>query len=176
MNETSAEALILAVNALGAGILLFIAGVIQKIMNGMDEPEFKAFLNALDGAAMTNAVLVTVMTLPLIGAAFYLYAFCFHHWWFTAGFVMWVAGSSVTKITNLPVYKWVGDPSNTDRGELRRQRSKLQLGNDLRAWLTLLSVLLMACQFGAREVAIVLAVSCVLAVPLVWLGRRYGGS
>jgi len=38
MNETVAEAIILAINALGAGIVLFIAGVIQQIMNEMDEP------------------------------------------------------------------------------------------------------------------------------------------
>jgi type IV secretory pathway VirB6-like protein len=41
MNESVAEALILAIHALGAGILLFIAGVIQKIMDDMDEPAFK---------------------------------------------------------------------------------------------------------------------------------------
>ena len=43
MNETVAEAIILAINALGAGIVLFIAGVIQQIMNEMDEPAFKRF-------------------------------------------------------------------------------------------------------------------------------------
>jgi hypothetical protein len=41
MNESVAEALILAINALGAGILLFIAGVIQPVMDGMAEPDFK---------------------------------------------------------------------------------------------------------------------------------------
>ena len=64
MNETSAEVLILIINAIGAGILLFIAGVLQKVMNDMDEPAFKRFLNALDKTAMSNPFAVTVATLP----------------------------------------------------------------------------------------------------------------
>jgi len=44
MNETTAEALILAVNALGAGVLLFVASVVQKMMDDMDPPAFKSLL------------------------------------------------------------------------------------------------------------------------------------
>jgi len=40
MSEVTAEILILAINALGAGILLFVAGVLQKIMSDMDPPAF----------------------------------------------------------------------------------------------------------------------------------------
>jgi len=173
MNETAAEAIILAINALGAGILLFIAGVVQKLMNEMDESDFKQFLNALDRTAMTSPLVVTVATLPLIAAVIYFVAFGFHHWWFTAGFVVWLAGSTITKITNMPVYKWVGDPRNIDPEELQRQRRKLRLGNDLRAWLTLFSVVLMACQFGPREVAGTVVLSVAVSVPLIWLARKY---
>jgi hypothetical protein len=74
MNETAAEALILAINGLGAGVLLFVAGVVQKMMDDMDPPGFKRFVNALDRAAMTSAVLVTVATLPIIAAVAYFIA------------------------------------------------------------------------------------------------------
>jgi len=50
MNETVAE----VTNSLGAGILLFVAGVVQPIMDGMDAVDFKKFLNALGRTAMTN--------------------------------------------------------------------------------------------------------------------------
>jgi hypothetical protein len=122
MNESTAEALILAINALGAGILLFVAGVLQRVMNDMDEPAFKRFLNALDRAAMTNPFAVTIATLPIIAAAAYFVAYGFGHWWFTAGFVAWLVGSTITKISNMPVYKWVGDPKNDDPEELRTKR------------------------------------------------------
>lgn len=173
MDETTAEVLILAINALGAGILLFISGVVQKIMNDMDEPAFRWFLNHLDRSAMTNPLAVTVATLPLIAAIFYFMAYGFGHWWFTAGFAVWLAGSAVTKITNMPAYAWVGDPANTDPGELARQRRRLKLGNTLRAWLTFASVVLMACQFSVRDVVIVLVASAIIAVPLLWLARQY---
>jgi hypothetical protein len=173
MNESVAEALILAINALGAGILLFIAGVIQPIMNGMAEPDFKRFLNALDRTAMTNHFAVTIATLPIIAAVVYFISFGPFHWWFTAGLVLWLIGSSITKIMNMPVYKWVGDPNNNDFAELRKGRRKLHIGNNLRAWLTLASVVLMACQFGVREVASVLAFSAFASIPLVWWARKY---
>ncbi len=173
MNESAAEALILAINALGAGILLFIAGVLQPIMNDMDEPAFKRFLNALGRTAMSNHLAVTVATLPIIAAVLYFAAYGFNHRWFTAGFMAWLIGSGITKITNMPVYRWVGDPKNNDPEELKKQRRKLQLGNNSRAWLTFASVVLMACQFGVREVAIVLALSGAISLPLTWLARKY---
>jgi hypothetical protein len=63
MSRSVAEMLILTINALGAGILLFIARVLQTIMNDMDELEFKRFLNRLDRAAMAEPFAVTVATL-----------------------------------------------------------------------------------------------------------------
>jgi hypothetical protein len=173
MNETSAEILILTINALGAGILLFIAGVVQKIMNDMDEAAFKKFLNALGRTAMSSPFAVTVATLPLIAAVLYFPVYGFSHWWFTAGLVAWLIGSGVTKVTNMPVYKWVGDPNNNDPEELRKKRHTLQLGNNLRAWLTFASVILMACQFGVREVVVILILSVVISFPLLWLARKY---
>jgi hypothetical protein len=173
MNETTAEILILAINALGAGILLFIAGVLQKIMNDMDEATFKNFVNALDRTAMSNPFAVTVATLPIIAAVLYFPVYGFDHWWFSAGLIVWLIGSAITKITNMPVYKWLGDPNNTDPEQLRQKRRTLRLGNNWRAWVTFVSVVLMACQFGVREVAIVLVVGVVISFPLLWLARKY---
>jgi hypothetical protein len=91
MTQSVAEVLILTINALGAGILMFVAGVAQKIMNELDELEFKRFLNQLDKAAMSDPFAVTIATLPILGAVGYFLAFGFGHWWFTAGFVVWIA-------------------------------------------------------------------------------------
>lgn len=173
MTRTAAEISILTINALGAGFLMFVAGVIQKTMNSMDEAVFKDFLNALDRAAMTNPFAVTIATLPIVMAIAYFTAFGFGHWWFTAGFVAWLVGASITKISNMPIYKWVADPANTDTDTLNKYRHKLALANNLRAWITLVSVILMACNFGAREIAIVVIVSIAITPPLLWLARKY---
>jgi hypothetical protein len=173
MSETIAEILILTINALGAGILLFIAGVLQKIMNDMDEPEFKRYLNALGRAAMSDPFAVTIATLPIIAAILYFWAYGFNHWWFTAGFIAWIIGSVITKVNNMPIYKWVGDPKNNDPEELRKQRHKLKLANNRRAWLTFASVVLMAFQFGVREVIIVIVLSAVISFPLIRLAHKY---
>lgn len=176
MSQTVAEVLILTINALGAGILMFVAQVVQKIMNELDELEFKRFLNLLDRSAMGDPFAVTVATLPLLAGVAYLLAYGFGHWWFIAGFIVWLVGGSITKVVNMPVYQWVAHPKNNDPEELRNKRRKLQFGNNTRAWSTLGSVVLMACQFGVVEVVLTIAVSVILAVPLMWLSRKYTPS
>jgi hypothetical protein len=173
MSEITAEVIILTINAIGAGILVFVNGVVQKIMNQMDELEFKRFMNMLDKAAMSDPIVVTVATLPILAAVVYWLAFGFGHWWFTAGFIVWGVGSAITKVINMPVYEWVADPKNTEREVLKNRRRKLQFGNNMRAWTTLGSVVLMVCQFGPVEVAAAIIVSVVLSVPFMWLSRRY---
>ena len=172
MTQSVAEVLVLAINALGAGILMFVAGVAQKIMNELDELEFKRFLNQLDRAAMSDPFAVTVATLPIIAAVVYFLAFGFGHWWFTAGFVVWLIGGTITKVTNMPIYQWVADPKNNDPEELRQRRRKLRLANNARAWLTLGSVALMACQFGVSEVLLTVAAAVLISIPLLLLARR----
>jgi hypothetical protein len=152
---------------------MFVAGVVQKIMNDLDELGFKRFMNRLDKAAMGDPFAVTVATLPIIAAVFYFVTYGFRHRWFTAGLIAWLVGSSITKVTNLPVYEWVADPRNTDPAELRNQRRKLGLANNARAWVTLVSVLLMACQFSFRAVALTTAAAAIIAFPLLWLARKY---
>jgi hypothetical protein len=178
MKETAVEAVILAVNALGAGILLFVSGVVQRMMNDMDELSFKKFLNALTRNAMSDPFVVAIGTIPIFAVIFYFVMFGFTHWWFTAGIVLWMIGSSITKITNMPVYNWVADPGNTDPQELRAKRRTLQFGNDARAWLTLLSVVAMACQLSVLWTSIVVIACVVIGPPSLWLAKRYlpGGS
>lgn len=173
MSQTSAEILIIVINALGAGMLMTIAGVIQKIMNDMDVPTFKWFLNKLDKTAMSNPFAVVIGTLPVIVTILYFVFYGFSHWWFTAGLIVWMIGGTITKVINMPVYKWVGDPKNTDPEEVSKQRRTLQLGNNGRAWLTLVSVFVMASQFGVREAATVVGFSIILVFPLLWLARKY---
>ena len=152
---------------------MFIAGVVQKIMNDLDELEFKRFLNQLDKAAMSDPFAVTVATLPIIAAVGYFVAYGFGHWWFTAGFLVWLVGGTVTKVSNMPIYQWVADPKNNDPEELGKHRRKLQLANNVRAWLTLGSVALMASQFGVVEVVLTIAAAVIIAFPLLLLARRY---
>ena len=59
MTQSEAEVLILTMNALGAGILMFVAGVVQKIMDGLDAPDFQQFVNRLGKSAMSDPFALT---------------------------------------------------------------------------------------------------------------------
>jgi len=173
MSQSTAEVLILTINAIGAGILLSIARVLQPIMAAMTPLEFKGFLNRLVRVAMTEPVAITLGTLPILTTLLYVVWFGFGHVWFTGGLAIWLVGSTVTKIVNMPIYNWVADPRNVDEVGLGQRCAKLAVGNNWRAWLTLSSVLLMAAQFGPKELAVLVIISVVLSLPLVWLARRY---
>ena len=173
MDETAVEAVILAINALGAGILLFVSGVVQRVMNDMDELAFKRFALTLVRAATSDPFAVTIATIPILAVIYYFVIYGFNHWWFIAGIVIWMVGSGITKVANLPVYNWIRDPKNADPEELRRRRHTLQLGNLWRAWLTLLSVVVMACQFSVEATAIAVASCVLIAAPSIWLARKY---
>jgi len=173
MDETGTEAAILAINALGAGILLFVSGVIQRMMNDLDALTFKRFAQTLVQTATSDPFTVTIGTIPIFAAIYYFVRYGFHHGWFTAGIVIWMIGSSITKIANLPVYNWLRDPENNDPFELRKQRRRLQTGNFWRAWVTLLSVVVMACQFSIAATALAVVSCAVIAAPSVWYARRY---
>ena len=173
MTQSDAEVIILTMNALGAGILMFVAGVVQKILDHLDAPDFKRFANLLGKSAMSDPFAVTVATLPIIAAPLYFVAYGFKHRWFTAGLVAWLVGSSITKVTNMPIYDRLANSRYNDTAALLEDRRKLRLANNARAWVTLVSVLLMACQFGRRAVVLTTAAAAIVAIPLLWLAREY---
>jgi hypothetical protein len=147
MSSSFAEALILAVNALGTGLLLFVALVVQKVMNEMNELDFKRFLTVLDKKAERSIYAISVSTLPLLAAIPYFIFYGFHHWWFVSGVAVWTLASVMSKFLNLPLYRWIEAPENSDPTQIRAKRSQLQRANRIRAWLSFASVLLMALQF-----------------------------
>ena len=173
MSEVAVEAIVLAINGLGCGILLFVSGVVQKMMNEMEPLEFKRFANVLGPTAMSDPLAVTIATIPIFAVIYYFAAFGFNHWWFTAGIVVWMIGSTITKVINLPIYEWVGRPENVDPEQLRKKRHTLALGNAWRAWLTLLCVALMTCQFSVEGTAVAVAACAIITYPSLWLARRY---
>jgi hypothetical protein len=67
----------------------------------------------------------------------------------------------------------LGKPENTDPEELREKRRMLALGNASRAWITLLSVILMACQFSVEGTVVAAAACAIIAYPSLWLARKY---
>jgi hypothetical protein len=74
---------------------------------------------------------------------------------------------------NLPVYDWVADPENTDPGQLLKKRDTLRMGNNSRAWLTLVSIILMLFQFSVEWTIIAVLVCIIIYPPTLWLARKY---
>lgn len=143
MSRTFAEVLILVPTVLEAGLLMFIAEAIQKIMNGMEPAEFKRFLAALEYRATRSSTAFSVAIITTIASIIYWIAFGFDHWWFTAGLIMWWVAGTCSKIFNLPIYRKVKKLDENQTEELINERRKLQTANYVRAYLTFVCVVLM---------------------------------
>jgi hypothetical protein len=107
MTRAIAEILILIPSVLYTGYLLFIAGVVQNVMNKMDEATFQHFLNLLDKTAMKSPYAIITGTLTFIGMFPYFIFYGFNNWWYTAGLIVFLIASIISKRLNLPIYKRV---------------------------------------------------------------------
>ena len=143
MTRTYVEILILFLNALAAGLLVFISGVLQKVMTDMDAATFQTTLGKLDHYAMRSPFALVVSTLPMAAFIPYFIIFGFGNAWFTAGAVVFLLASTVSKLINMPIYKRVSELPSTETAALEQERTKLKTGNFLRAAVQFVSALLM---------------------------------
>ena len=150
MNRLLAEILLFASVAINAALLIFIAGVLRKVMNDMDEPAFQHFLGSLYRHSARSPFMHAVLTIPFLGAIPYFYFYGFGNRWIAAGLVLWFVAGGISKVIKVPVYKKVIDLKSYDAAELGRQRRKLNAGNVLQATLNLVAAVLMAVTFIQR--------------------------
>ncbi len=147
MTQTFVEILLLVPTALCAGFVIFVAGVIQGVMNGLDEAAFKRFLILLKTRALRSPYAIGVSSITFVGMVPYFIYYGFSNRWFTAGLVLWVITSIVSKSTALPIYARVEAIESGDGSRLREERRRLQIANIWRATLSFASVVLMVIGF-----------------------------
>ncbi len=147
MTQTFVEILLLVPTALCAGFVVFLAGVIQGVMNDLDEAAFKRFLTLLHTRALRSPYAIGISSITFVGMVPYFIYYGFSNRWFTAGLVLWVIASIVSKITALPIYARVDVLESSDVSRLKEERRKLQTANIWRAALSFGSVVLMVIGF-----------------------------
>jgi hypothetical protein len=150
MNQTLAETLLFVSVATNAALLIFIAGVLQKVMNDMDELAFKHFLGSLYRHSVRSPFMNTVLTIPFLGAIPYFYFYGFSNRWITAGLALWLVAGCISKMIKIPIYKTVAALESGDVARLSRERQKLNAGNMLQAILNFVAAVLMTVAFIRR--------------------------
>jgi hypothetical protein len=63
--QAFAEILLFVSVAINAALMTFIAGVLPKVMNEMDEPTFKHFLDSLVRHSKKSPFMITILNIPL---------------------------------------------------------------------------------------------------------------
>jgi hypothetical protein len=142
MTRTFAEILLFAALAINAALLIFIAGVLRKVMNDMDEGTFKQFVVSLVRHSKKSPFMLTVLNIPFFGAIPYCYLCGFANRWLLAGLALWLVAGAIGKTMKLPIYKVVSTLEVGDLTRLREERQKLNAGNMLQAILNSVAVLL----------------------------------
>ncbi|WP_448004268.1 hypothetical protein [Agromyces bauzanensis] len=143
MSQDFTEILIAVATTVEAGLLLFIAEVVQRVMDEMDAAQFRRFLGRLEHFAMRSPTVLAGSLVTTVACIPYFIFFGFDNWWFTAGIIVWFLAAVASKIFNAPIYKRVAGLHDTDVAELLEQRRMLRTANVVRALTTLASVVLM---------------------------------
>ena len=139
MTRTFAEILLFASLAINSALLIFLAGVLRKVMDEMDESAFKHFLASLVRHSKRSIFMIAALNLPFLGAIPYLYFFGFRNRWLVAGLALWLVAGTIGKIMKLPIYKAVETDDGARLGEVRR---KLHAANLLQAILNVVATAL----------------------------------
>lgn len=142
MTKALAENLLFASLAINAALLIFIAGVLRKAMNDMQDAEFKHFVELLVRHSQRSPFMLTVLNIPLFGAIPYCYFYGFADRWLLSGLALWLVAGAIGKTMKLPIYKAVSTVQAGDLTRLREVRRKLNAGNMLQAMLNSAAVLL----------------------------------
>ena len=143
MTQALAEVLLLASMVANATLLIFIAGVLQRVMNDMDVATFKEFVESLVRHSTRSPFMIIALNIPLIGAIPFYYFYGFGSRWISAGLALWLAGGLVSKLIKLPIYRSIKATDRGDEVRLGQQRKNLHAGNLLQAALNSLAVALM---------------------------------
>ncbi|GHO99722.1 hypothetical protein KSF_097700 [Reticulibacter mediterranei] len=148
MTQTFVEALILIPSTLTTGYLMWIATVLQRVLNDIDESSFGRFIPLLYRHAIRSVYTVFTSSITFVAMIPYFIFYGFNHWWFIAGLLFFVLSSVAGKLLNLPVYSRISALGSDEVTQLKQERQKLQTANLVRAWLCLISTILMMLQFA----------------------------
>lgn len=141
MSRTFAEILLFASLVLNAGLLVFIAGVLRKVMNDMDDPAFRQFVSSLVRHSKKSPFMIVGLNLPFLGAIPYFYFYGFANRWLLAGLILWLVAGSIAKTIKLPIYKAVETLEATD-AQLHDTRRRMNVANLFQAALNSIAALL----------------------------------
>ena len=147
MTQTLAEILLFALIAINAALLIFIAGVLRKVMNDMDEPAFKHFVGSLVLHSSKSPFMITTLNIPAIAAIPYFYFYGFGNRWITVGLALWLIAGLASKAIKVPIYKSVAGLQGDDGVRFEKLRTRLNAGNIFQATLNCVAAFLMMIAF-----------------------------
>jgi hypothetical protein len=147
MNRTLAEVLLLVTVAMNAALLIFLAGVLRRVMNDLDGPAFQQFLGSFYRHGTRSPFMHTMLTIPFLGAIPYFYFYGFGDRWIVVGLALWLVGGCIAKVIKVPVFKKVAALKSDDAAGLSRARQRFNAGNMLQAVLNFVAAAVMGVAF-----------------------------
>ena len=144
MTKNLLESLLFSSVAINAALLIFIADVLRKMMNSVDEAAFKNLIALMVRYSSRSPFMILVLNIPLILAVPYYYWYGFGNKWITAGLALWLVAGSFSKAYKLPVYQALASLQNNAIGEIKKERGKFNAGNVFQAILYTVAAVLIA--------------------------------
>lgn len=147
MTQALAEILLFASVAINAALLIFIAGVLRKVMNDMSVTEFQHFVGALVRHSTRSVFMNTILNIPFVGAIPYFYFYGFANQWILYGLLLWLAAGLISKAVKIPIYGAVAALAGNDAAACDKLRTRLNNANLFQAALNFVAACLMVVAF-----------------------------
>lgn len=147
MKQNIVEILLFSSVAINAALLVFIAGVLRKIMNDMDEVTFKNFVSSLVRYSSKSPFMIITLNIPFLGIIPYIYFYGSTNWWILSGVILWFCTGIISKLIKVPIYKKLDVLKITDATQIKEMRRRMNNGNIFQAILTTVAVLIMVISF-----------------------------
>lgn len=142
MTKALAEILLFGSLAFNACLMIFIAGVLRKTMNDMDESAFRSFLVSLVRHSKKSPFMFAVFNIPFLGAIPYFYFYGFGNRWLLAALVIWLVAGSIAKSIKYPIYKLVARLDDSNGAELRENLRRMNAANIMQAFMNSIASIL----------------------------------
>jgi len=138
------ETLLFATVAINAALLIFIADILGKMMNAVDQLTSKNLITLMVKFSSKSPFVILILNVPLLIAIPYYWIYGFGNWWITGGLVLWLVAGSLSKVYKLPVYQKLAALQSSSISEIEEQHRKFDNGNVFQAILYFLATIVIA--------------------------------
>ena len=150
MDKVTVQLILAGLATVYAGLLLFIADVLNVAFKDMEVIAFRDFMGRLYRRASRSTVIILGGAVPFFGMFAYIFLYGFRDHLFLLGILVFNLSIVASSLVNAPLYKRIQALGPEDGQQLAAARSALCRANWIRAAIATIGMIMMLAACSAR--------------------------